>query len=58
LKIGTSNWVRIGELTVKTGQYPEVKAALRVRLSGDFALIFFSALAAIPAIPILVSILR
>ena len=29
LKIGTSDWVRIGELTVETGQYQTVKTGLR-----------------------------
>jgi hypothetical protein len=58
LKIGTSNWVRIGELTVETGQYRAVKPGLRVRPSSELALLFFTALAAIPAIPVLVSILR
>lgn len=55
LKIGTSNWVRIGELTVNVGEYPPVKTSLQLRPSMDLALIFFTALAAIPAIPILVS---
>lgn len=57
-EIATSNWVKIGELTVGTGHYQTVRLPRQAFRSGQLTTIVVVALTAIPAIPILISSLK
>lgn len=59
LKIGTSNWIKVGDITVETDKYERVPPARFRFMSPDrLTSIILVALTAIPAIPILISALK
>ena len=58
LKIGTSNWVRIGDMTVDTEKYQRVKPPRRVFNSERIITFIIVVLTAIPALPVLIAALK
>jgi len=58
VEIGTSNWVKVCDLAMETGQYQADQIHRRIFSSGRLTAILILALTAIPAIPILVSFFK
>jgi hypothetical protein len=58
LKVGVLDWVKIGKLSIDIGQYEIIPAGKRGWWSRQLAPITLAALTAIPAIPVLVSLLK
>ena len=58
LKVGVGNWVEIGELTIEVSRYEIIPAVKRHRWWSQLDPIGLAALTAIPAIPVVVSLLK
>lgn len=58
LKIGTSDWVKVGDITVNTDNYAKVKTPRHIFNSGQLITVIIVMLTAIPALPVLISALK
>lgn len=58
LKVGVSDWVKIGEWTIELKQYKIIPATRRERWANQLGPISLAVLTAIPAIPVLIGLLK